>query len=377
LLYSKGEKTMTTIEKKRQQVDSEIEEARNDIRTDKLDISYGEIANLYENRELIIRPEYQRFFRWTATQKTRFIESILLGFPTPAIFVAEDDKGVWELVDGLQRISTVLEFMGKLSDENGDILPASRLIRSGHNPQLPSAVEMTFSELSLQARLSIKRAGCRVEVIKSGSKPNMKYEVFERLNTGGSVLTPQEVRNCIFRATNPDFVAWIESLAKFPAFLDNLCLSEFQQSTMFDQGLILRYFTIKNAVEEFEHDVEPFITDFVRQILEEKRPFKKNMEEPLFKNTFQCIGNAMGEDAWRHYRSGKHSGPLSVYVFETVSTGVAHNIKHISSLSKRKLKNRIIEFKQQDKFINNTGAGANIKSKLLSRIQFAREFFTS
>lgn len=117
---------MKAVEKKRQQVDSEIEEARNDIRTDKLDISYGELGNLYENKELIIRPEYQRFFRWTPTQKTRFIESILLGFPTPAIFVAEDDKGVWELVDGLQRISTVLEFMGKLMDEDGHILPASR-----------------------------------------------------------------------------------------------------------------------------------------------------------------------------------------------------------------------------------------------------------
>lgn len=236
---------------------------------------------------------------------------------------------------------------------------------------------MTFSELSLQARLSIKRSGCRVEVIKSGSKSTMKYEVFERLNTGGSVLTPQEVRNCIFRATNPDFISWVESLANIPAFSENLCLSEYQQNTMFDQGLILRYFTIKNAFEEFEHDVEPFITDFVRQILEEKKPFKRKIEEPLFKQTFECIGDAMEEDAWRHYRAGKHRGPLSVYVFETVSTGVAHNIRTISSLSKEKLRNIIIEFKQHDNFINNTGAGANIKSKLLNRIQFAKEFFAN
>jgi len=103
---------VTTIKEKRRTIDQEIEAGRNDIRTDKLDISYGELSNLYANEELIIRPEFQRLFRWSSTQKTRFIESILLGFPTPTIFVAEDATGVWELVDGLQRVSTVLEFMG-------------------------------------------------------------------------------------------------------------------------------------------------------------------------------------------------------------------------------------------------------------------------
>ncbi|MFQ5740949.1 MAG: DUF262 domain-containing protein [Acidobacteriota bacterium] len=199
---------MTDIGEKLQLVDQEITAARNDIRTDKLDISYGELANLYQNDELVIRPEYQRLFRWTPTQKARFIESILLGFPTPAIFVAEDSKGIWELVDGLQRISTVLEFMGVLKDPALALMPPSKLVPAGHKPRLPSTENMTFADLSLQVRLSIKRAGCRVEVIKIGSKPKMKCEVFERLNTGGSPLTPQEVRNCIFRASNPDFVEW-------------------------------------------------------------------------------------------------------------------------------------------------------------------------
>jgi hypothetical protein len=239
----------------RQKLDGEIAGARNEIRTDKLDISYGELANLYENSELIIRPEYQRLFRWNQTQKARFVESILLRFPTPAIFVAEDAQGVWELVDGLQRVSTILEFMGLLKDSSGNLIAPSKLVKAGRKPRLPSIEGALFKDFSLKARLSIKRAGCRVEVIKTGSKPTMKYEVFERLNTGGSELTPQEVRNCIFRATNPDFVEWIERLADYPPFKENLCLSEFQESTMFDRGLILRFFTIKNDYEEFEHDV--------------------------------------------------------------------------------------------------------------------------
>jgi hypothetical protein len=359
---------MAEIEEKRQRLDQEIAVSRNEIRTDKLDMSYGELGNLYENDELKIRPEYQRLFRWTPTQKTRFIESILLGFPTPAIFVAEDPQGIWELVDGLQRVSTVLEFMGTLRDPlNGQLKPPSRLVKGEHNPRLPTMDGMGFSDLSLQARLSIKRAGCRVEVIKIASKSTMKYEVFERLNTGGSGLTDQEVRNCIFRATDPEFVDWIEKLAEFPAFADNLGLSEFQEKTMFDRGLVLRYFTIKNAYKEFEHDVEPFITDFTRQVLEGDRPFYREKEEPLFKDTFQCIADALGEDSWRHYRNGKHTGPLSVYVFETVATGVAVNIDRMRKLSSRD--------KQSPEFVNNTGAGANIKSRLANRVSHAHFYF--
>lgn len=367
---------METRMKTRQKVDDEIAGARNEIRTDKLDISYGELANLYENNELIIRPEYQRLFRWNQTQKTRFVESILLGFPTPAIFVAEDARGVWELVDGLQRVATILEFMGLLKDSNGNFVPSSRLVKAGRKPRLPSIEGAIFKDLSLKVRLSIKRAGCRVEVIKTGSKPTMKYEVFERLNTGGSELTPQEVRNCIFRATNPDFVDWIERLAEYHPFKENLGLSEFQQNTMFDHGLILRFFTIKNAYDEFEHDVEPFITDFVREILEGVRDFDRNHEERVFKETFKLIVNVLGEDSWRHFRDGKHKGPLSVYVFETVSTGVAVNINFLRGLKSDQIKKRIIEFKQAPKFVANTGAGANIKSRFLNRIRFALSFFS-
>jgi hypothetical protein len=280
--------------------------------------------------------------------------------------VAEDARGVWELVDGLQRVSTILEFMGLLKDSNGSLVPPSRLVKAGRKPRLPSIEGALFKDLSLKARLSLKRAGCRVEVIKTGSKPTMKYEVFERLNTGGSELTSQEVRNCIFRATNPEFVQWVETLAEYGPFKANLGLSEFQQNTMFDHGLILRFFTIKNAYDEFEHDVEPFITDFVREILEGTRNFERHDEEHLFKETFKLIGNVLGEDSWRHFRDDKHKGPLSVYVFEIVSTGIAVNIDIARKLKNDQIRERIIAFKQAPKFVANTGAGANIISTGLS-----------
>jgi len=86
------------------EIEDKVSELRNTLRSDRLDMSFGEIMNIYEDGDLIISPEYQRAFRWEDKQRSDFIESILLGIPIPPIFVAEDKDGRWELVDGLQRI---------------------------------------------------------------------------------------------------------------------------------------------------------------------------------------------------------------------------------------------------------------------------------
>ena len=83
----------------------------------------------------------------------------------------------------------------------------------------------------------------------------------------------------------------------------------------------------------------------------------------------------MGEDAWRHCRDGKHRGGFSVYVFESVSVGIAANLASVARLNKEQLQKRIASFKQDKKFTDNTGAGANTKVKLHKRIKFALSYF--
>jgi len=95
-------------------LENEIETARRKVNTDEYGMSIGEIVTMYEKQELVINPSFQRLFRWAEHQKSKFIESILLGIPIPPVFVFETDKGQWELIDGLQRLSTILEFMGLL-----------------------------------------------------------------------------------------------------------------------------------------------------------------------------------------------------------------------------------------------------------------------
>jgi uncharacterized protein with ParB-like and HNH nuclease domain len=88
----------------------EIDNAQRRVRTDAYQMSIGEVINMYRDGELIINPDFQRLFRWEIGQKSRLIESLLLGIPIPSIFVFETEESKWELIDGLQRISTLLEF---------------------------------------------------------------------------------------------------------------------------------------------------------------------------------------------------------------------------------------------------------------------------
>lgn len=351
-------------------LDVQIDQERNNIRTDKIDLSYGELASMYEKRELQVSPEYQRLFRWDQNQKASFIESLLLGFPVPAIFVAErGDDGVWELVDGLQRLSTVFEYMGVLLDAEGTPIPASRLSFSATDAtKLPLLDGFAFEEMSLRSRLTLKRTYCRVEVIKVGSAATMKYDVFERLNTGGSRLEPQEVRNAIFRATDPGFMTFCDELALFPPFADSLNLSEYQQQSMYDRGLVLRFITLKNNMENFDHDVEPFITAYIKRIIAGEVEFNQEAERKVFETTFARIREALEDDAWRHQRDGRAKGAFSVYVFDALSIGVAKNLDVVAGLSKDDLARRCVAVKEAQDFRDNVGSGGNTQTRMAARL---------
>lgn len=221
-------------------IEKKILELRSELKTDRLDMSFGEIMNLYEKKDLIISPEYQRAFRWNDAQKTGFIESILLGIPIPPIFVAEDKDGIWELVDGLQRISTILSFFGILENNKNNLfkLTSSELV--GDILQ-----DVSIENLSTKLKLTIQRAVCRVEILRWDSSFDMRYELFNRLNTGSSPLKAQEIRNCIFLGPFNNLLKEIASKEEFVKIIetDDIKQKTYEQEMYFEE-LILRYFAI-------------------------------------------------------------------------------------------------------------------------------------
>jgi uncharacterized protein with ParB-like and HNH nuclease domain len=161
-------------------------------------MSIGEIINMYEDGEIIIRPEFQRLFRWKIEQKSRFIESLLTGIPIPPIFVQQLSDGNWEVVDGLQRISTTLEFVGVLFDDKRKLYQRSELIATKSLPSLDGITYESFENnpnqdkssnyFDRETKLIFKRARLMFEVIKRESNEDTKYELFEIFNSGPSAL---------------------------------------------------------------------------------------------------------------------------------------------------------------------------------------------
>ncbi|MGD1939779.1 MAG: DUF262 domain-containing protein [Leptolyngbyaceae cyanobacterium] len=200
----------------------EVNEKRREIRTDDYAMSISEWASLYENKEIDIHPEFQRFYRWDIAQKTNLIESILLGIPIPPIFVSQRKDGIWDVVDGLQRLSTIYQFMGILKDENSNNIAPLTLTGTKY---LPSLEGMKWNDpddkensLGQDLRLIIKRSKISVSIVLKESDETAKYDLFQRLNTGGSALSPQEVRNCILVMLNKNFYAWLKRLADYQGY---------------------------------------------------------------------------------------------------------------------------------------------------------------
>ena len=177
----------------------EIKKAKKEIVSDGYDMSVGEIISLYKEGDMIIDPYFQRLFRWEKEQKTKFIESLLLGIPIPPIFVFQ---GIWELIDGLQRLSTIFEFAGILRLPKGETATPMSLGSAGFIPSLAgkywnSTSDQEDNGIGRINQFEMRRARIRVEILRKESDPFVKYELFQRLNTGGAKLSEQEVRNCM------------------------------------------------------------------------------------------------------------------------------------------------------------------------------------
>ncbi len=179
----------------------EIDAAKRTVNTDRVQITIGEVSRMYSEEELNILPDFQRLHRWSLEKKSHFVESVLIGIPIPPVFVFETDAGTWELVDGLQRVSTILEFMGLLSDvDNPGEMKRSVLSGTKYLPSLEGVAwtprEPDEKPLEKAMQLFFRRARLDFEILKHPSDPKTKYDLFQRLNRGGAYANEQEVRTC-------------------------------------------------------------------------------------------------------------------------------------------------------------------------------------
>lgn len=365
-------------------LDNEIEIARQVIKTDSYSMSIGELMNLYQSDELDIHPEFQRFFRWSLFQKVQFIESIILGIPIPPIFVSQNEEGVWDVVDGLQRLSTVFEFAGIAKDENGNLLPPLSLQATKYLPSLlnkkwddPEDTENSFTSAQ---RLFIKRSKFDISIMLRESDEKAKYELFQRLNTGGSLLSAQEVRNCIIVMIDRDFFFWLKSLAEYEPFQECVALTDKALSEQYDLELVLRFILFKDMTDEEISeikDVGEFVTEKMINVLSEKN-IDYSLEESIFKSTFNFIYDSLGSNAFRRYvpERAKFYGGFLLSAFEVIALGVGFNIGKTDHDFDDFIK-RVQKLWSNQDFSDWSGSGVRASSRVPKLLSLGRQLFNN
>ncbi len=360
----------------------EISLARKQVVSDGYEMSFGEVMSLYQSAEVVINPDFQRLFRWDLSRKTRFIESLLLGIPIPPIFVYQDADGIWELIDGLQRLSTVLEFAGVLRKEDGTVREPSVLEGTFFLPSLdgkrwePSGADAADG-IGKAQQLQIKRARIRVEILKQESDPHAKYELFQRLNTGGASLSEQEVRNCVAVMIDRTFNQWIHECRSFAAFQGAAKQTEAAAERQQDTELVLRFFAFRNVPYTRGLDVHEYL-DKALFNLASSGTLDRDAEGDVFRRTFTLLNDTMGARAFKRWDGADFTGKFLQSMFEAVATGVSRNIDAIEALGEEAgqfIEDRCRELWSDPTFEQSNGAGVRGTTRLANILPMAGDFF--
>jgi hypothetical protein len=355
------------------------------VNTQALDISFNELLDMASASppELNITPDYQRLFRWSEGQRSRFIESLILEMPVPPIFVIEEDDGRYQLIDGLQRISSYLHLRGLLSAPHLDppVHVGQKLVLADCDI-VKDLNGSDFDALPASIQIRLKRAFIRVEVVRKGTDPHFKYHMFKRLNTGGEGLSEQQIRNCAIRMLSSEFPDFIVRMSQLPEF--EICTEALTQARVLsaiDQELVLRFFALKNRRDGFKHEVADFLTEYMEDVSDPqpREAFDYSTEEAVFRKTFQLLKEALGEKsfAFRNKARTALASGFSMYHFEAVVIGIQCVLDRLDVENKDQiaiLRDTLTAVKLDNAFVAmTTGGGKNSPGPLNARIGFVEE----
>lgn len=274
---------MTINTKKLQE---ELNSQRREIIVERYDLTVRELVRMGTTEvgdgemELNITPAYQRKFRWSESDESKLIESIYLELPVPPLFMAANLDGTWEVVDGLQRVSTLIHFL-KEGEKDLSVVRKKEPLELRNLSRLPSFEGNTFRELPKPFQLQFEKRKLRVTLLQDTSDRGVRYELFERLNKQGITLTPQEVRACV----HIEFMKEINNISEIDSYNSIIDLAKNNQDDGTKEELVLKFIAYKNNIDNYDGSVKNFLNEFVEEesdyvdLGEERKIFKKATEE--------------------------------------------------------------------------------------------------
>lgn len=356
----------------------EVNKHRTEISTDVYTVTWRELLGQFRDGDLIINPDYQRLFRWDIDQQTQYIESVLLAIPSPPLFLARNADGRSEVIDGLQRVSTMLKFFAddgketaEEADEEQDELEQNNIKRPTEltaGRLVPSLAGYRASTLPESLVRSIRYARITVTLLEKESTQNARYEVFRRLNKLGSQLSDQEIRNCTARLLGKDFPDALKKLAEQPVIRSVLALSDEAERRMGVEEALLRLLAVYYSKKELKHQVREFLDDFMEYAASGKFVLTDEIKTRILAS-FELIRAGIPDG--KAFRLGNQG--FSTNLFEVVAVGVYHNQP---TLTPEKVEKYFGELMKGGALKGLVGSGSNTRRKMQGRVALGKEAFS-
>ena len=261
-----------------------------------------------KHNEIDLNPDFQRSpDLWKKNIQSRLIESLLIKLPIPAFYFDASDENKWQVIDGLQRLSTIKHF---IIDNNLKLNKMEYLIEFE---------QKTFNDLPRMFQRRIEEAPATLYLIKPGTPPGVKYSLFYRINTGGLTLNPQEIRHALNQSiNNAQASKFLKKLSNLDVFKKCVRVSDLR---MLDKELILRYISFKmNHFESYKEPMIKFLNDTMENLGKVENLILGKLEKDFIK-AINLAWEIFGKDAFRKsiLDNNSRGGVINRALFEVVS----------------------------------------------------------
>lgn len=330
-----------------------------------------------------LRPDYQRRLRWDTKKKSRLIESFVMNVPVPPVFLFEDKPGEYEVMDGQQRLNTIAEFLENEFELRG--LAIWRDLNGRRFKQLPPLIRGSLERAKLSAITLITDP-----TTNENPDIDLRAQVFDRLNTGGEKLNPQELRNSLFSGPFNRMIREVAALPNFtkawdiPNHAENVHDDGSETEELRNNNLYKRMLDCEIALRFFAFREPKKITGSVRSILDrcmkDNRHAQPNEIESLkqrFEASLQLATNVFGDAAFRIFVDGSPS-KLSRPLFDAEMIAFDRNLVHAERLVERRaqLVERVKEITHPDSSSYPLIVGrANTADAIKERIDLVSDIF--
>ena len=273
--------------------------------TQPYDLSVSSLVDDIDAGRLLLRMEYQRSYVWDDAKASRLVESLLLNVPIPVCYFAENEDGTLEVVDGQQRLQSIWRFISSKAPD------AERLTLRGMTV-LSELNDARFDRLSSRDQRRIQNRTVRCIVITEDSHADIKFDVFERLNTGAVRLSDQELRNSIYRGVFNDA---LKETALFQPF--QLALGGQLVSRMDDCELVLRFVALADRLTAYKPPLRQFLSEYMREHREDVQHVALLLQR--FQEVVSAAETVFGPDSFRRVnRAGAAGRTVNKALYDAV-----------------------------------------------------------